>query len=325
MKKITYAQAGIKTIREEMLKDERVFYLGEDVGPFGGPYGTTKGLWEEFGDERVKDTPLSEAAIIGFALGAAINGMRPIAEIMFADLLNICMDQIVNQVAKIRYMTGGKIKVSLIIRTASGGRKNAAAQHSQNLESWFMHVPGLKIIVPSTPYDLRGLLKTALKDNNPVISFEHQLLYKMEGEIPEEEYFIPFGKADIKRKGKDVTILSTSLSLHDCLKTADKLADIGIEAEVIDPRTLYPLDKEAIINSVKKTNKLVIVHQACLTAGIGAEIGMLVQEAAFDHLDMPIKRIAALDVPVPFSPPLEQFAVPDEKRIFEEIKSMLKG
>lgn len=319
MKKVTYAEAAIEGIREEMLRNKAIFLLGEDVGRFGGVYGSTRGLWEEFGEERVRDTPLSEAAIIGFALGAAMNGMRPIAEIMFADLLTLAMDQIVNQLAKMRYMSGGKVKIPLVIRVPLGGLRNAAAQHSQHLESWFMHVPGLKIIIPSTPRDIKGLLKAAIREDNPVICFENILLYKTSGPVPDEEYLVPFGKADIKREGKDITIIATSLMVLRTLAAAEKLASIGISAEVIDPRSLFPLDKETIINSVKKTNKLAIVHQACLTGGIGAEIAAIVTEEVFDYLDTPIKRIAARDVPVPFSPVLENFVVPTEERIIKEV------
>jgi len=323
MREITYGEAACEAISEEMEKDKRIFYMGEDVGRFGGAYGTTKGLWEKFGDERIKDTPMSEAAIIGYALGAAITGMRPIAEIMFCDLLCLTMDQVVNQVAKVHYMFGGKVKVPLVIRVPFGGLRRAAAQHSQHLEAWFMHIPGLKIVVPSTPYDVKGLLKTAIRENNPVISFEHILLYQTRGSVPEEEYSIPIGKADVKREGKDITLISYSLMLHRCLSVAEKLHKEGIEVEVIDLRSLYPLDMETILNSVKKTNKVAICHQAALTGGVGAEVGMRITEQAFDFLDAPVKRIAARDVPVPFSPVLEDFVVPTEKRIEEEIKKML--
>jgi len=321
---MTYAEAAIEGIREEMLRDKTIFMLGEDVGRFGGVYGSTKGLWKEFGEDRIKDTPLSEAAIVGFALGAAINGMRPIAEIMFADLLTLAMDQIVNQLAKIRYMSGGRIKVPLVIRVPLGGLRNSGAQHSQHLESWFVHVPGLKIIIPSTPYDVKGLLKTAIRDDNPVICFENILLYSTNGFVPDEEYTIPFGKADIKQEGKDITIIATSLMVHRALAAAKRLVDLGINAEVIDPRSLFPLDKETIINSVKKTHRLAIVHQACLTGGVGAEIAAIVTEEAFDYLDAPIKRIAARDVPVPFSPVLENFVVPTEERIVKETSELFK-
>lgn len=324
MREITYAEAAVEAIREEMEKDERIFYMGEDVGRFGGVYGTTKGLWEKFGDERVRDTPLSEAAIVGYGLGAAMTGMRPIIEIMFCDLLCLAMDQIVNQVAKIRYMSGGKIRVPLLIRVPLGGLRRAAAQHSQHLEAWFVHTPGLKIITPSSPYEVKGLLKTAIRDNNPVICFEHILLYQSKGEVSDKEYTLPLGKAVIKKRGDDITVVSYSLMFQRCLSAAQKLSCEGIDVELIDVRTLSPLDVETIVQSVKKTGRLAIAHQACLTGGLAAEIGIRIQEAAFDYLDSPIVRVGSLDVPVPFSPPLEDFVVPSEERIIKEIKKMLK-
>jgi len=323
MREITYAEAAIEAIGEEMEKDDRIFYMGEDVGRFGGSYGTTKGLWERFGDDRVKDTPMSEAAMVGYALGAAITGMRPIVEIMFVDLLCLAMDQIVNQVAKIRYMFGGKAKVPLVIRVPFGGLRRAAGQHSQHLEAWFLHTPGLKIVVPSAPHNVKGLLKTAIRENNPVMYLEHILLYQIRGGVPEGDYTLPIGKAQIKREGKDVTVVSYSLMLHRCLSVAEKLHKQGIEVEVIDLGSLHPLDMETVVASVKKTNRVAIVHQACLTGGVGAEVGIRITEAAFDYLDAPVKRIAAQDVPVPFSPVLEDFVVPTEERIEEGIKGML--
>ncbi len=323
MREITYAEAAIEAIGEEMEKDDKIFYMGEDVGRFGGSYGTTKGLWERFGDDRVKDTPMSEAAIVGYGLGAAITGMRPVVEIMFVDLLCLAMDQIVNQVAKIHYMFGGKAKVPLVIRVPFGGLRRAAGQHSQHLEAWFLHTPGLKIVVPSDPYHVKGLLKTAIRENNPVMCLEHILLYQIRGGVPEGDYTLPIGKAQIKREGKDVTVVSYSLMLHRCLSVAEKLHKQGIEVEVIDLGSLHPLDMETVVASVKKTNRVAIVHQACLTGGVGAEVGIRITEAAFDYLDAPVKRIAARDVPVPFSPVLEDFVVPTEERIEGEIKGML--
>ncbi len=323
MREITYGEAAVEAIGEEMEKDDRIFYMGEDVGRFGGPYGTTKGLWEKFGDARVKDTPMSEAAIVGYGLGAAITGMRPIVEIMFVDLLCLAMDQIVNQVAKIHYMFGGKAMVPLLIRVPFGGLRRAAAQHSQHLEAWFLHTPGLKIVVPSTPHDVKGLLKTAIRENNPVMSLEHILLYQIKGDVPEDEYTLPMGRAQVKREGKDVTVISYSLMIHRCLSVAERLHREGIELEIIDLRSLYPLDMETVVASVKKTNRVAVVHQASLRGGVGAEVGMQITEAAFDYLDAPVKRIAAQDVPVPFSPVLEDFVVPTEERIEEEIEKML--
>jgi pyruvate/2-oxoglutarate/acetoin dehydrogenase E1 component len=280
-------------------------------------------LWKEFGDERVRDTPISENSIIGFALGAAITGMRPVADIMFCDLLTLGMEQIVNQVAKVRYMFGGKIKVPLVIRTSLGGLRLAAAQHSQHLEAWFPHVPGLKVVIPSTPYDAKGLLKTAIRDDNPVIFFEHQQLMPTTGPVPEEEYLIPLGKADIRKEGKDITVISYSLMVHRVLRAANELAKQGIETEVIDLRTLNPLDKEAILKSLEKTGRLLIVHQACTTGGFGAEIAAMVAEKGFDLLTAPIHRLGALDVPVPYSPPLENFVIPNEQKIAEKILSIV--
>lgn len=323
MREVSYVEAGVEAVREEMEKDERVLYLGEDVGQFGGIYGTTKGLLDKFGEERVRDTPMSEAAIIGYGLGAAITGMRPIVEIMFVDLLCLAMDQIVNQVAKIHYMFGGRTKVPLVIRVPFGGLRRAAAQHSQHLEAWFVHTPGLKIVAPSTPYDIKGLLKAAIRENNPVMSFEHMLLYQIKGKVPDKEYTLPLGKAEVRRKGRDLTLISYSLMLHRCLSVAEKLHRKGIELEVIDLRSLYPLDMETVVTSVKKTNRVAVVHQASLTAGVGAEVGMRITEAAFDYLDAPVKRIAARDVPVPFSPTLEDFVVPTEERIEQEIEGIL--
>lgn len=323
MREISFSTALVEALKEEMRRDERVFVLGEDVGRFGMIYVAKPELWKEFGDDRVRDTPISENAIIGFALGAAITGMRPVADIMFCDLLTLAMEQIVNQVAKVRYMFGGKIKVPLVICTSLGGLRLAAAQHSQHLEAWFCHVPGLKVVIPSTPYDAKGLLKTAIRDDNPVIFFEHQQLMPTTGPVPEEEYLIPFGKADIKREGKDITVISYSLMVHKVLKAANELAQQGIETEVIDLRTLNPLDKEAILKSVEKTGRLLIVHQACTTGGFGAEIAAIVAEKGFDLLTAPIHRLGALDVPVPYSPVLENFVIPNEQKIAEKILSIV--
>ena len=319
MREIAFADALIEALTEEMRRDERVFVMGEDVGRFGMIYIARPQLWQEFGDERVRDTPISENAIVGFALGAAITGMRPIAEIMFCDLMGLAMDQIVNQVAKIRYMFGGEIRVPLVILTSLGGLRSAAAQHSQHLESWFTHVPGLKVVVPSSPYDAKGLLKTAIRDENPVIFFHHQQLMPTKGSVPEEDYLTPFGKADIKREGKDITVVTYSLMTRRVLKAAEELDRQGVQIEVIDIRTLNPLDKGTILQSVEKTGRLLIVHQACTTGGFGAEIAAIVAKEGFELLVGPIHRLGALDVPVPFSPGLENFVVPNEPRIVEEV------
>jgi len=321
---MTYKEALREALREEMRRDRTVFLLGEDIGRYWkGAFKVTEGLAEEFGDERVRDTPISESAIIGAAVGAAITGMRPVAEIMFGDLTALAMDQIANQAAKIRYMFGGQAKVPLVIRTPFGAGVNIAAHHSQSLEAWFMHVPGLYVAVPSTPYDAKGLLKTAIRSNNPVFFCEHKLLYPMEGEVPEEEYTIPFGVADVKREGSDVTIVATLYMVYKALNAAKELEAEGMSVEVVDPRTLTPLDKQAIIKSVKKTGRIVIVSEDCKTAGVSAEIAAIVAEEAIDYLDAPIKRITALDTPIPFSPPLEQYMIPDEKTIIETVKEIV--
>jgi pyruvate dehydrogenase E1 component beta subunit len=324
MREISYRDALNEALREEMLRDKTVFLLGEDIGKYWeGAFKVTKNLAKEFGDERVRDTPISESAIIGVAAGAAITGMRPVAEIMFGDLTALAMDQIANQAAKLRYMFGGQTKVPLVIRTPFGAGVNIASHHSQSLEAWFMHTSGLKVAMPSTPYDAKGLLKTAIRDDNPVMFFEHKLLYPIKGLVPEEEYTVPFGVADVKREGGDVTIVATLYMVHKALAAAKELGEQGIEAEVIDPRTIAPLDKKAIINSVKKTGRLVIVSEDCKTAGISAEIAALVAEEALDYLDAPIKRVAEPDTPIPFSPPLEQFVIPNEKGIIKAVKEII--
>jgi pyruvate/2-oxoglutarate/acetoin dehydrogenase E1 component len=324
VRKITYREALREALKEEMQRDSTVFLLGEDIGRYwGGAFKVTEGLAEEFGDERVRDTPISESAIIGTAVGAAITGMRPVAEIMFGDLTALAMDQIANQAAKIRYMFGGQASCPLVIRTPFGAGVNIASHHSQSLEAWFMHVPGLYVAVPSTPYDAKGLLKTAIRGNNPVFFCEHKLLYPVEDEVPEEEYTIPFGAADVKREGADVTILATLYMVHKTLNAAKQLEKEGVDAEVVDPRTLTPLDKQAIIRSVKKTGRLVIVSEDCKTAGVSAEIAAMVAEEAVDYLDAPIKRVAEPDTPIPFSPPLEQYVIPDEKAIMKAVKKVV--
>lgn len=324
MRKITYREALKEALREEMRRDSRVFILGEDIGRYwGGAFKVTEGLAQEFGDKRVRDTPISESAIIGAAVGAAIIGMRPVAEIMFGDLTTLAMDQIANQAAKIRYMFGGQAKCPLVIRTPFGAGVNIAAHHSQSLEAWFMHIPGLYVAVPSTPYDAKGLLKTAIREDNPVIFCEHKLLYPIEGEVPEEEYTIPFGAADVKREGEDVTVVATLFMVNKALKAAEKLAEDGISVEVVDPRTLAPMDKQSIIKSVKKTGRIVIVTEDCKTAGVSAEIAALVAEEAIDYLDAPIKRVAEPDTPIPFSPSLESFVIPNEKNILKAVKEVV--
>jgi pyruvate dehydrogenase E1 component beta subunit len=325
MKEVTVRDALREALREEMQRDKNVFLLGEDIGRYwGGAFGVTKGLAEEFGDERVRDTPISESAIVGVAVGAAITGMRPVAEIMFGDLSALAMDQICNQAAKIRYMFGGQASAPLVVRTPFGAGVNIASHHSQSLEAWFMHTPGLFVAVPSTPYDAKGLLKTAIRGSNPVFFVEHKLLYPLKGMVPEEDFTLPFGVADVKREGSDVTIFATLIMVHKALAAAEKLSKEDISAEVVDPRTLTPLDKAAIVKSVKKTGRIVIVTEDCKTAGVSAEIAAVVAEEALDYLDAPIKRVAEPDTPIPFSPPLEQFVIPDEKSIIKAVKETIR-
>lgn len=324
MRKISFRDALREALREEMRRDSSVFLLGEDIGRYwGGAFKVTDGLAQEFGDERVRDTPISESAIIGAGVGAAITGMRPVAEIMFGDLTALAMDQIANQAAKMCYMFGGQAKCPLVIRTPFGAGVNIASHHSQSLEAWFMHVPGLQVAVPSTPYDAKGLLKTAIRGDNPVFFCEHKLLYPVEGEVPEEDYTIPFGVADTKRKGEDVTIVATLSMVDKALNAAEELAKESISVEAIDPRTLTPLDKQTIVASVKKTGRLIIVSEDCKTAGVSAEIAAVVAEEAVDYLDAPIKRVTEPDTPIPFSPTLERYVIPDEKAIIKAVREVI--
>jgi len=326
MREITYAEAIREALRQEMRSDERVFLLGEDLGVYGGAFGVTYGLLEEFGEERVRDTPISEAAIVGAAVGAALTGMRPVAEIMFMDFITIAMEELVNQGAKLRFMFGGKAKVPMVLRTAAGAGTGAAAQHSQSLEAWLVHVPGLKVVMPSTPYDAKGLLLASIRDDNPIIFVEHKLLYKTKGPVPEEGYTIPLGVADIKREGKEVTIIATSLLVLRALQAAEELAKEGIEAEVVDPRTLKPFDADTVNRSVMKTGRALIVHEAPLTGGVGAEIAARIAEGpAFDYLDAPIKRLAGLDIPIPYNPTLEYHTVPQVENIIEAARELVQG
>lgn len=320
---ITYREALNQALREELKRDPQVFLLGEDIGIYGGAYGVTQGLLEEFGEERVKDTPIAEAGIVGVGIGAAIVGMRPVVEIMYIDFMGICMDQINNQAAKIRYMFGGKTKVPLTIRTEGGAGRTLGAHHSQSLEAWFIHIPGLKVVMPATPYDAKGLLKSAIRDDNPVIFIEHKMLYNTKGEVPDQDYLVPLGIAEIKKEGKDVTLITYSRMTLFSLEAAKELEEEGISVEVIDLRTLLPLDIKTIVNSVKKTNKVVIVEEDCKTGGTGAEIGMQIVENCFDYLDAPIKRIAGADVPMPKSPVLENFAIPSKESIIKGVKEII--
>ncbi len=323
MKETRYIRAINEALREEMLRDPDVFIIGEDVGISGGPFGATRGLHNEFGDKRVKDTPISETGITGLAVGAAMAGLRPVVEIMFMDFIAVCMDQVVNQMAKMRYMCGGQVRLPIVVRTPAGARINAGPQHSQSLEAWFAHVPGLKVVMPGDIYDLKGLLKASIRDDNPVIFIEHKALYSMKGEIPEEEYVVPLGKAAIKRYGKDATVVATSAMVWEALAAADKLMEEGIELEVVDLRTIAPLDKETILGSVEKTGRLVIAHEAVKSFGLGAEIAAFVLEEAFDYLDAPIVRVGAPGTPVPFSSPLEKAYLPNSAQIAAKVKEMM--
>lgn len=325
MKEMTYKEAVKLAMVEEMRRDENVFLMGEDVGLYGGAFGVSVGMLEEFGEERVRDTPISEAVIAGAAAGAAVTGMRPIAEIMFMDFSTIAMDALVNQAAKMRYMFGGKAKVPMVLRCPGGSGTGAAAQHSQSLEAWFCHVPGLKVVVPGTAKDAKGLLKAAIRDDNPVVFVEQKTLYKVKGEVPvDEDFIIPLGKGEIKKEGKDVTIISYGRMLPRALKVAEEMESEGISVEVLDPRTLVPLDKELIIESVKKTGRVVLVNEACKTGGYLGEIAsVIVESEAFDYLDAPIVRLAGLDVPVPYNPELEKAIVPSEEQIREAVLKVM--
>jgi pyruvate/2-oxoglutarate/acetoin dehydrogenase E1 component len=321
MTEMTYRDALTAGLREEMRRDERVFLLGEDIAlNWGGAFKVTKGLAEEFGVERVRDTPISENTIVGAAVGAAITGLIPVAEIMFGDLIALAMDQVCNQAAKMRYMFGGQTSVPLVLRTPFGGGKNIASHHSQSLEAWFMHTPGLKIAVPAFASDVKGLIKTAIRNPDPVLFAEHKLVYDKKEEVPDEEYLIPLGQARVRREGADVTLWGTFFMLHKALEVAEELQKEGISVEVIDPRTLVPLDKKTLIDSVKKTGRLVLVTEETKTGATTAEVAAIVQEEAFDWLDAPIKRVNAPDTPVPFSPPLENYFIPDNKRIAQAIR-----
>ncbi len=319
MVQMTYREALKQALREELQNDERVFMLGEDIAEFGGTFKVSLGLLEEFGPRRIRNTPLSESAILGAAVGAAATGLRPIAEIMYSDFFAVALDQVVNQAAKMRYMFGGKLSLPLTIRTTMGGRRSAAAQHSQCLEAWFMHVPGLKIAMPSNAYDAKGLLKSGVRDPNPTIIFENKMLYNTSGEVPEEPYFVPWGRANVVREGTDVTVVALSDMVDFSLKAAERLADEGISLEVIDPRTLVPLDIDTIVQSVQKTGRLVIAHEACVTGGVGAEIGSQAAYHALDYLTAPIERVGAKDSPIPFSPILEREILPDDQDVVDAV------
>lgn len=317
MRELTYADALREALREEMLRDPNVILLGEEIGVFNGVYKVTRGLLDEFGPDRVRDTPISEAAIAGAAVGLALVGMRPVAEIMYMDFLPICMDELATQAAKMRFMSGGQLKVPMVLRTQYSLGRQHGAQHSQFTPAWFFQVPGLKVVVPATPYDAKGLLKSAIREPNPVLFLEGGLLYRTKGPVPEEEYTIPLGKADTKRKGDDVTIVGVSRLVGEALTAAKKLEEKGVSAEVIDVRTLQPLDLGTIVESVKRTSRLIIASDDIKTGGVGSEISAAVIENAFDYLDAPVMRVACPDTPIPFSPPLEQQYMPNADKIVQ--------
>jgi pyruvate/2-oxoglutarate/acetoin dehydrogenase E1 component len=314
-REITFAQAINEALTEEMRRDPRVFIIGEDVAEAGTPFKVLSGLVKEFGKERVIDSPISEAGISGIGVGAAMTGMRPVVDIMFGDFITLTMDQLVNQAAKIHYMSGGKLKVPMVLRTTLGASRRSAAQHSQSLHAWLSHIPGLKVAVPSTPYDAKGLLKTAIRDDNPVVFFEDKMMYQLKGPVPAEEYAIPLGTADVKRAGRDITLVATSSMVHVALAAADALQTSGVSAEVVDVRTTVPLDKEAIIESVKKTSRAIVIDEGYERYGVTAEIASVIADGAFYYLDAPVKRMGAMDVPVPFSPVLEDQTVPTPEAV----------
>ncbi len=320
---MTIKQALNEALYEEMQRDETVIIMGCDVAIRGNPFGVTKGLYEKFGPDRVRDTPISEAAIIGACLGAAATGLRPIGEILFSDWITIGMDQLVNQIAKIRYMFGGKIEVPLVIRAPVGAGGGQAAQHSQSFESWFSHVPGLQVVMPITPYDVKGLLKTAIRSNDPVLFFEHKRGYEIQGEVAEGDYTIPFGEAVVRREGSDVTIVAVSIMVHRALAAAEELSQMGIECEVIDPRTAYPFDYDTVIESVAKTHRLVVTHESTRRSGIGAEIVSQVTERAFDELDEGPVIVAGRNVPMPYNRTLESMVIPNEERLRDAILELM--
>ena len=321
-REITFAQAIKEALAEEMRSDPRVFIIGEDVAEAGTVFKVLSGLVTEFGPERVIDSPISEAGIAGMGVGAAMTGMRPVVDIMFGDFITLTMDQIVNQAAKIHYMSGGKFKVPMVLRTTLGATRRSAAQHSQSLHAWLSHVPGLKVVLPSTPYDAKGLLKTAIRDDNPVVFFEDKLMYQEKGLVPENEYTIPFGVADIKRSGTDITIVATSSMVTVSLRAAEMLEEAGISAEIIDLRTTVPLDKQTLIESAKKTTRALVVDEGYERYGVTAEIASVIAEGAFYYLDAPVRRMGAMDVPIPFSPVLEDLTVPTPASVAEQAKAL---
>ncbi len=323
-RELTYAQAVNEALAEEMRRDPTVCIFGEDVAEAGTPFKVLSGLVAEFGKERVIDTPISEAGFTGVGVGAAMTGLRPVVDIMFGDFITLTMDQMVNQAAKVHYMSGGKWKVPMVMRTTLGATRRSAAQHSQSLHAWFSHIPGLKVALPSTPYDVKGLLKSAIRDDNPVIIFEDKMMYKLKGPVPAEDYTIPLGVADIKRSGDDISLIATSSMVQVALEAAVLLAEIGISAEVVDPRTTWPLDEKTLIESAKKTSRVIVLDEGYERYGVTAEIAAVVATGAFYDLDAPVKRMGAMHVPIPFSPPLEDMTVPTGQTVFEAARAMVK-
>jgi pyruvate dehydrogenase E1 component beta subunit len=323
-RELTYGEAVREAIAEEMRRDPRVFLIGEDVAEAGHPFKTLLGLVEEFGTDRIIDTPISEPGYAGIGVGAAMTGMRPIVDVMFGDFITLTMDQMVNQAAKVHYMSGGKLKVPIVFRTTLGATRRSAAQHSQSLHAWVSHIPGLKVALPSTPYEAKGLMKTAIRDDSPVVIFEDKMMYRFKGPVPAEDYTVPFGVADVKRAGTDITIVATSSMVQVALAAAALLEEAGISAEVIDPRTTFPLDKQTLIDSAKKTSRVIVVDEGYERYGVTAEIAAVIADGAFYHLDAPVKRMGAMDVPVPFSPVLEDLTVPNEKAVVEVAKALCR-
>src|SRR5687768_16793204 len=323
VREIGFGEAIREALAEEMRRDPRIVLLGEDVAEAGTPFKVVKGLVEEFGTKRVIDTPISEPGFTGLAVGAAMTGVRPIVDIMFGDFLALVMDQVVNQAAKVHYMSGGKWKIPLVVRATMGATRRSAAQHSQSLHAWPSHVPGLKVVIPSTPYDAKGLLKTAIRDDNPVVFFEDKISYtKVKGPVPEEEYTIPFGVADVKRQGRDITLVGTSSMVQVALGAASMLEEVGISAEVVDPRTMWPLDEKTLIESARKTSRALVIDEGYFRYGVTGEIASVIAEGAFYDLDGPVRRLGAMHVPIPFSPPLEDATVPTERDVFEMARRM---
>jgi acetoin:2,6-dichlorophenolindophenol oxidoreductase subunit beta len=318
----TYLKAFNEGLTQVMRADEDVFLIGEDVAAYGGVFHNFEGIYKEFGDRRVIDTPISEAALVGLGVGAAANGLRPVVDIMFMDFLGVCLDQVVNQAAKMKFMFGGAVRVPLTITTAYGAGVSAAAQHSQSLEAWLAHTPGLKVAMPTTAYDAKGMIVSSIRDDNPVVFLQHKMLFGLKGDVPEELYEVPLGQAAVRREGTDVTIVAVGRMVHEALKAADSLAGEGVQCEVIDPRTVQPLDSETIIESARRTNRVLVVHEAVRFGGIGAEIASQIQEDAFDYLDAPVARLGAPFTPVPFSPALEQNYLPNAEKIAAAVRTL---